>query len=145
MTVTLPVAASVTPTQTTDFTTALSQIRMRTGDTGGLNGTGRVYLSDDHINAVYVINPSVLGASIECVKNILSLIARDADFSAGAISTTRSVVFSQFKDTLALLEQEQGSSVTAFVGGQSYAEARVIASSSDTIPRAFSIGMDTNY
>lgn len=143
MTVTLP-TASATVATTSDFTTNLSLIRSKIGDTGGLTGAGRVYLTDERIEQIYTDNPSILGASIACVKAILADIARDTDFSAGAISTSRSQAFNQFKDLLEILQSEQGHSATAFVGGSSYAYARTIASRTDVPPRAFSIGMDRN-
>ena len=49
MTVTLP-SASTTPTTTSNFSTDLSAIRIRIGDVGGFDGTGRVYLTDERIN-----------------------------------------------------------------------------------------------
>jgi hypothetical protein len=143
MTVTLPQPAVTATDTTTDYTTALSQIRSRIGDVGGLDGTARVYLTDERITAIYTLHPSVLRASVEAVRAILADIARDTDFTAGSISTSRTQVFQQFKDLLGQLEREMQTADTgAYVGGLSAAEARATAARTDITPRAFSVGMD---
>lgn len=143
MTVTLPQPAVTTTDTTTDYTTALSQIRSRIGDVGGLDGTAHVYLTDERINAVYALHPGVLRASVECVRLILADIARDTDFTAGNISTSRTQVFQQFSDLLAKLEREMQTADTgAYVGGLSASESRATYARTDITPRAFSVGMD---
>jgi hypothetical protein len=146
MTITRPLPASTTVTETTDHATNLSRVRSRIGDGGGLDGAGKVYLTDERINDALVQRPTVLGASILCVEMILADIARDTDFSAGTISTQRTQVTAQFEGVLKRLREEEARSAGGiFVGGTSFAQARAIASNPDIKPRVFRVGMDTKW
>ena len=140
MTYTLPAPSTTTSTTTTDHTTALSQIRMKIGDTV----TNDPLLTDEHILAVYANFPTVIAASVECVKNIIARMARDVDFSAGVISVQRSLRYQQFKDLLMQLEAESETSIVVYVGGQSKAIEETYASTQDLKARVFRIGMDRN-
>lgn len=140
MTYTLPAPSSSTVTTTTDHTTVLSQIRMKIGDTVSTDPL----LTDEHILEVYANFPTVIAAAVECVKNIIARMARDADFSAGVISVQRSPRFQQFKDLLVQLEAESETSLVVYVGGQSKAIEETYASTEDLKARVFRVGMDRN-
>lgn len=145
MTVTLP-TASTTPTTTTDFTTDLSAIRTRIGDVGGFDGTGRVYLTDERINAV-LAEMSGTAACVRCVEMILADIARDNDYTAGSLSLSRTQVTAQYEGVLKRLRGEMASEAGAgvFVGGAKFSTDTVVLSNTDNKPRAFTIGMDRKW
>lgn len=145
MTVTLP-SASVTATTTTDFTTDLSAIRIRIGDVGGFDGTGRVYLTDERINAV-LAEMSGTAACVRCVEMILADIARDNDYTAGALSLTRTQATAQYEGVLKRLRAEMSAEAGAgiFVGGVKYSTDETVLANTDNKPRAFTIGMDRKW
>jgi hypothetical protein len=143
MTITRPLPASTTVTSTTDHTTDLSRVRSRIGDGGGLDGAGKIYLTDERINDVIAeLGGYSVAVCIRCVEMILADIARDSDFSAGSISTQRTQVTAQFEGVLARLRADAASETSAYVGGISVAEVARNNARTDLRPAVFSVGMD---
>ena len=133
MTITLPRPTDyTTKSYTTSFTTTLSQIRMKIGDTGGPAGADEVFLTDERINQIYDERPSILGASVECVRQILGDIARKTDVSAGSLNTSRSQLTTHYRDLLRDL------------GGVSISRRDTLLADDDYEGPAFEIGMDEN-
>ena len=145
MTVTLP-SASTTPTTTSNFSTDLSAIRIRIGDVGGFDGTGRVYLTDERINVV-LAEMTGTAACVRCVEMILADIARDHDYTAGSLSLSRTQATTQYEGVLKRLRGEMASEAGAgiFVGGVKYSTDEVLRANTDNKPRAFSVGMDRKW
>lgn len=144
MTVTLPIA-SLTTSTTSDFSTALSRIRTRIGDVGGADGTGRWYLTDERITDVIAQGLSGTAACVRCVEMILADIAKDNDYSAGALTLTRTQATAQFEGVLKRLRTEMSSEAVPFAGGISIAEGERQAANTDNKPRIFSVGMDRQW
>lgn len=141
MTITRPLPSTTTVTDTTDFTTALSRIRTRIGDAGGLDGSGRIYLSDERIADVLAEGLSGTAACVRCVEMILADIAKDNDYSAGTISINRTQVTTQYADLLARLRAELSSEAVPWAGGISITDNR-LRTGTDVPARVFTTGMD---
>lgn len=145
MTITLPRPTDyTTKSYTTSFTTTLSQIRMKIGDTGGPAGTDEVFLTDERINQIYDERPSILGASVECVRQILGDIARKTDVNAGSLNTSRSQLTTHYRDLLRDLEAQMAMEAVPKLGGVSISRRDALLEDDDYEGPAFEIGMDEN-
>jgi len=127
-----------------DFTSALSQIRVKIGDNGGEAGNGRIYLQDEQILAVYAERPGIVASAIECVKQILGLIARDVDRGGGNLSAQTSQAWDHYRELLRILERELTEAMTVRLGGVSISQRDSILSNEDYKPPRFEIGQDSN-
>lgn len=130
----------MTFTYSSSETTDRNRVRGKTGDTD--TATSRQLLQDETIDAILVLYPTVLAASIECIKRIIARLARDYDRSAVGMSVTRSPAIQTYKDLLIDLEREASSGAQMFVGGVSKSNNDILAADTNYVKASFKIGRD---
>lgn len=119
---------------------ARDQIRGKIGDT---RSSSDYDLDDETIDAIYVLYPSVVAASVECVKRIIAKKSRKFDRSAMGMSASQGSVLTQLRDLLTDLQREQMSGAgRIFVGGVSDSANTTQRADTDYVQPSFIVGGD---
>jgi len=124
-----------------DLTTALSQVRSAIGDTQ----ENKQMLSDEQIEfRLDQYDDAVGPTAIRCVQDVIAHLARDVDRSNVGMSASRSQQITHYKDLLKELKAESRGVAESYVGGLSNSAADSINSDSDYRQVGVGIGWGKN-
>ena len=129
----------------TSIGTNLAKVRLRLGDTD----SDDPLLTDEEINTFLADSSSgtdIRGASLKACRAIVAKFARNVNDSVAGINSSKTSKFSQYKELLAVLEDDVRASSTAtpFVGGISRDRSDTADDDDDFRPHSFGIGMHDN-
>lgn len=120
-------------------TTDTDRVRGKIGDTN----TNLQRLQDETIAAVLVLYPSVVAASVECVKRIIARIATDPDSrSAAGLSSSRGQAVANLEVLLGQLRAELAGTAEMFIGGVSDSANEALRADTNFPAPAFTVGGD---